>query len=118
MKNIQSKINSAWELHQVNLDKTSIYNIFTEAWNYRWWKTYSKDKFFVILSWKAEVTILDSENNDVKVTYQKQEIIKIPAWVPNIFYFPEDSEMLEWFPIDIKTEKFERYYSMKLNNNL
>jgi hypothetical protein len=33
--------------------------------------------------------------------------------MPNIFYFEEDSEMLEWFEIESKSEEYEEYRKMK-----
>lgn len=109
---IETKENDIWILHKVNLTDTTILNIFTRKWWYRWWKIYSKDKYFTILTWKVEVTTFE-KSEDRKNTYESWDCIKIPAWIPNIFYFPENTEMLEWFPKDVETEKYERYRKFK-----
>lgn len=109
---MKAKNNKIWDLYEVDLENTRIYNIFTKAWNYRWGKIYSEDKFFTILSWKVELT-QRIWKSDEKTTHSTWEIVNIPSWIANIFYFPEDTEMLEWFPQDVKTERFEEYYELK-----
>ena len=100
-------------LSKVELKNTTVLNIFTKADNYRWWKVYFQDKVFVILSWKTELTTFDWEK-DITTTYDSSSgNIAIPAWTPNIFYFPKDTEMIEWFPTGVKTEKYERYRDLK-----
>lgn len=107
------KQNTSWYLAKVELENTIVLNIFTRAWNYRWWKIYSEDKIFMMLRGKSEVTVFNG-TEDIKTTYSSENwLIRIPAWTPNIFYFVEDSEMLEWFSKDAKTEKYERYRDMK-----
>lgn len=108
--------NSVWNLYKVKLEKHTVLNIFTKEWNYRWWKIYSKDKVFTILSWKVEVITFEN-NKDIKNIYKKWELIKIKAWIPNIFYFPEGSEILEWFEKDVETREYKRYYRMKEKNS-
>ncbi len=107
-----SKIDAVWILYNVDLKEHKIYNIHTKAGKYRGWKTYNCDKHFVILSWTAEVTTHDGDE-DIKTVVIPGQIVKIWANTPNIFYFPEDTEMLEWFDKEAKAEKYERYYNLK-----
>jgi len=64
------------------------------------------------MSWKAEVTTHDWDD-DIKTLVLPGQVVKIWANTPNIFYFPEDTEMLEWLDINGKAEKYERYYNLK-----
>ena len=40
-------------------------------------------------------------------------IFEIHAGIPHIFYFAEDTRMIEWFPEGTKSEEYERYRVMK-----
>lgn len=100
-------------LARVELSDTTVLNIFTKAWNYRGWKIYDTDKTFIILSGTAEVTLCEWWQ-DTTNTYSPHDWpITIASSIPNIFYFPEDCEMIEWFSKDVRTEKYERYVEMK-----
>ncbi len=68
MTKIESKQNASWELFKVPLNNTTVLNIFTKAWKYRWWKSYSQEKFFTIISWSVEVTV-NIWDKDMKNTY-------------------------------------------------
>lgn len=108
----ESKVNDSWILYNIDLAKHKIYNIYTKAGKYRWGKIYNCDKHFVVMSWKAEVTTHDWDD-DIKTLVLPGQVVKIWANTPNIFYFPEDTEMLEWFDKNGKAEKYERYYNLK-----
>gem|GEM_PF-4792908 len=41
------------------------------------------------------------------------ELIHVEPNIPHVFYFPEDTEMLEWFPKDSVITKDERLTAMK-----
>lgn len=112
MNNLESKSSSSWDLHKVKLPNHTVLNIFTKAWEYRWGKIYSEEKFFTILSWSAEVTV-EIMDEDKTNTYLPGLVFNIPANIPNVFFFPEDCEMLEWFPKDVEVEKYERFRDMK-----
>jgi len=106
------KNNLAWNMYSINLYKNTIYNIFTKSWNYRWWKFYSNDKKVFILSWL--VKIISFENwIDIEKLYKTWDSLIIKAGIAHIFYFEEDSEIIEYFSCDTKSEKFDRYYNMK-----
>ncbi len=106
------KLTDAWMLYNIDLKKHKIYNIFTKAGKYRGWKIYDVDKHFLIMSWTAEVTTHDWDD-DIKTMVVPGQIVRIWAGVPNIFYFPEDTEMIEWFDKHAKSEKYERFYKLK-----
>lgn len=112
MTNIESKNNSSGELFKVPLENTTVLNIFTKAWEYRWGKVYSEEKFFTIISGSVEVTV-EIMDEDKTNTYIPGLIFNIPPNVPNLFFFPEDTVMLEWFPKDVEIEKYERFREMK-----
>jgi hypothetical protein len=106
------KINLVWSMYSVNLENYTIYNIFTKAGNYRWWKKYFNDKKVIILSWKVKVLSFE-DGNDIEKLYSSWDIFSIKSWIPHIFYFEEDSEIIEFFPKNTKTEKFKKYYNLK-----
>ena len=112
MKDITPKITDAWSLYSIDLQTHKIYTIFTKAGHYRWGKTYSQDKEFLLLSWKCILTT-ESEWQDIEIEIYPGEKTIIPANTPHLFFFPEDSEILEWFPIDTETQKVEKYYTIK-----
>jgi len=107
-----NKINKAGKLFDIELDKNRVYNIFTKAGKYRWGKIYNAEKYFIILSGSTELTTFNWEE-DIKTVVLAEQIVRIGPDVPNIFYFPEDTEMLEWFDRDASAEKYERYYNLK-----
>lgn len=108
MEKIESKINNIWDFFKID----SIYNIFTKVGNYRWWRSYSEDKKVLVLSWKVEFISFDWKK-DIKKYYEEWEFFNIPLWINHIFYFSEDYEMIEIFPISTIADKFERYYNLK-----
>jgi len=40
-------------------------------------------------------------------------IVEIPMGTPHIFYFPEDTRLIEWFNEWTASEHYPRYRSMK-----
>jgi len=112
MEKIKSKNNKVWDMYSIDLETTTIYNIFTKAWNYRWWKIYSNDKKVIFLSGLVEV-ISFIWWQDIKEIYETWDIIEMKANIPHIFYFKEDSEIIEYFSKNTQTEKYDRYYNMK-----
>ena len=107
------KNSDAGYLAKVDLENTTILNISTKANNYRWWKIYFQDKVFLILSWQADLTTFNWEH-DITRSYTRSDwLITIPAKIPNIFYFPENTEMIEWFPKNTETKKYDRYRELK-----
>jgi len=109
---IEKKENYSWTMYDTNLGEHRVYNIFTKAGKYRGGKIYDTDKHFVVLSWIAEITTHDWDE-DIKTVVIPGQIVKIWAGTPHIFYFPEDTEILEWFPKDAKSKKYERFYKLK-----
>jgi hypothetical protein len=112
MVNIQSKNNEVWDMYIVDLEKTTIYNIFTKAWNYRWWKSYSSDKKLIIVSWKIKL-ISNNWWRDIEEVYSTWDIVNIKWWLAHILYFIEDSEIIEYFPKNTSTKKYNKYYDLK-----
>lgn len=106
------KINTQGSLEEVTLWDTKFYIIFTRAWNYRGGKTYNVEKKFTLASWRVTLTTFENEQ-DISKEYLPWEIITIPAWIPNLFYFGEDSEMVEWFAKEATSTYFERYKEIK-----
>ncbi len=106
------KINEQGSFEEVIINNTKVYLIFTKAWFYRGGKIYNKQKKFALINWKLELTTFEDNVDKVK-EYLPWEIITIPAWIPNLFYFLEDSEMIEWFEKDTTNTYFERYKNTK-----
>ncbi len=111
---IQSKEDARWILHDLNLTDHRVYTMFTKKWCYRWGKTYSEEKWFVLLSGRCRLT-LEVDGEDEVLEFLPWELIHIEPWIPNLFFFPEDSEMIERFPINTTMEKHPRFYEMKKN---
>lgn len=107
------KVDEVWELYTTTSWGITCYDIFTRAWKYRWWKIYNSDKQYVILSWKCELTI-EVKGKDMKSTITPENgVFLLEANTPHIFYFPEDTRLIEWFSQDTQYEDFERYRAMK-----
>lgn len=108
-----SKINEAWEMYTTTSGGITCYDIFTFAGKYRWGKQYFADKTYIILSGRCELTQeIDGWDQVTKLTPQ-DGTFTIRAGTPHIFYFPEDTRMLEWFPDDTQSENYERYRKIK-----
>ncbi len=116
-KNISTKESEVGILHDISLPTHKVYTIFTLAGHYRWGKSYSTDKEFLLLSGRCELTT-ESEWEDITIAVYPGEKIIIPAHTPNLFYFPVDTEMLEWFPMDATSKKIEKYYNIKNSNSI
>jgi len=112
MSNIKSKNNEVWDMYSIDLSENTIYNIFTKAWNYRWWKMYSNDKKLIVLSWKIKL-ISNIWSDDIEEEYIAWDIIDIKKNVPHILYFVKDSDIIEYFPKNTISEKYERFYNLK-----
>lgn len=110
---MKEKINKAWVMYTIENKGITQYNIFTKAGNYRWGKIYHADKYALILSGSCEMTLEENRKDNTRILTPESGIIKIPSWTPNIFYFPKDCHMLEWFQSWCEIEKFERYTDMK-----
>lgn len=68
---------------------------------------------YIILSGKCEL-IREINWQDIKEGISPDNgIFEIPSWTPHIFYFPEDSRMIEWFPEGAESKDYERYKAMK-----
>jgi len=113
MKTIKTKESDAGVMVVKQDDTTTRYEITTLPWNYRGWKKYFTDKLVRILSGKTIITQeINGKDTEITLTPKSGDYI-IPSWIPNIFYFPELTEMIEEFPNNTKTENFERYRAMK-----
>ncbi len=102
----------AGELHDIVMSWQRIYIIDTKKGNYRGWKSYSEEKFFVVLTGEVELhtTTWWNEKKDICTP---GEIHHIPANTPNLFYFPKDSQIVEWFNKEATAEKYKPYYDVK-----
>lgn len=113
-KTIKTKENDAGVLVIKEDDRKTRYEILTYFWNWRWWKIYFVDKVVQILSWTAIVTLeIDWKDNEITITSDSWDFL-IPAWVPNIFYFPETTQMIEEFIKGTQAQEFKRYKEMKI----
>lgn len=113
MKLITTKENDAGVMKVFESDTTTKYDIFTFAGKYRGGKIYFADKVVNILSWKAIITMeIDGKDTTIHLSPEDNHYT-IPSWIPNIFYYLEDTHMTEKFPKGTKTENFERYRDMK-----
>ena len=110
---MKEKINKAWTMYTIENSWVTQYNIFTKAWNYRGGKVYHVDKYALVISWLCHLIIDEGWTDKKQVLTPESWIITIPSWTPNIFYYPEDCLMLEWFPSASIIKKFERYTIMK-----
>ncbi len=106
------KINNQGSLEELILVNTKFYLIFTRAWNHRGGKIYNVEKKFTLASWRVTLTTFEN-GQDISKEYLPWEIITIQAWIPNLFYFTEDSEMIEWFSKEATSSYFERYKKIK-----
>jgi hypothetical protein len=113
MKTIDTKKSDAGILVTKESDTHTQYEITTNPWFWRGWKIYFRDKVVKILSWTAIITLeLDGKDEEITLNSESGEFL-IPTWVPNVFYFPELTKIIETFLRDTKTQEFERYRAMK-----
>ncbi len=110
---MEQKINEAWVMHTITSEWITCYDIFTRAGFYRGGKIYHANKSVLILSGSCEMIIHKNWSDTTQVLTPDSGIIILPSWTPNIFYFPEDCRMLEWFESGCEIEKFQRYREMK-----
>lgn len=107
------KINEAGEMYITTSGWITCYDLFTVAGKYRGGKTYSATKHYIILSGTCELT-QEIQGEDKKTTLSPQDgVFTLLADTPHIFYFPEDTRMLEWFPAGTESQDFERYRKLK-----
>ena len=95
-----------------DLQENRIYTLFTKEGEWRWGSSYSEEKTFVLLTWRVKIT-LDLWDRDESLEILPGELIHVEPWIPHVFYFPEDTEMLERFPKDAVVTKDERLTAMK-----
>jgi hypothetical protein len=115
MKTIKTKETDAGTMTVMEDDKITRYEILTYPWNWRGWKIYFADKVVQILSGTVILTLeIDWKDKKITLNNDSWDYI-IPAWIPNIFYFPETTQMVEDFPKWTKTKNFERYRILKNN---
>lgn len=107
------KINDAGEMYITSSGWITCYDLFTLAWKYRGGKIYDADKKYIILSGKCELTIELEWQDIMQYISAKNGIFKIESGTPHIFYFPEDTRMIEWFSQGTESKDFERYRAMK-----
>jgi hypothetical protein len=107
------KIDDAWELYTTTSGGITCYDICTKTWKYRGGKIYNANKKYIILSGKCELTIEKWWEDVVSYISPNNWIFKISANVPHLFYFLEDTRMIEWFDEWTISEDFERYREMK-----
>jgi len=113
MKKINTKETDAWVMTIWENDSTTRYEITTLPGKYRGGKIYFWNKLVRVLSWNTLLTLeINGTDTEILLTPESGDYL-IPAWVPNIFYFPELTEITEEFPKWTKTEAFERYRQMK-----
>jgi len=113
---IKTKQDSKWLFHSLDLETHRIYTLFTKAGQRRWGKAYSEEKAFVLLSGRCKVTLeLDGEDESLEI--MPGELIHIEPWIPHVFFFPEDTEMIERFVKDAQNVKSDRLYEMKKANS-
>ena len=107
------KIDEAWELYTTSSGWITCYDIFTKAWKYRGWKIYDADKKYIILSGNCEITTLEWWEDLMRKIWTEDGIFEIASNIPHLFYFPEDTRLIEWFSEETKSENYERYRAMK-----
>jgi len=92
----------------------TVYNIFTKANHYRWWNIYSEIKYWYLAYGKCTYMI-EIKWKNVSHNLEQGDTFCIHAWIPNIFYFHEDSLLIESFPHTAKKEKYLAYQTIKKN---
>lgn len=113
MHSIKTKENDVWIMHIIDSDWFTLYDIYTNPWNYRGWKIYFADKIARIISWECLlIQEIDWVDKEEMLNSGSGEII-IKSWVPHIFKFENKCRMIEIFPSDTKSEEYERYRLMK-----
>lgn len=113
MKEVNVKENDSWIMRTFKDETTTKYEIVTNKGFYRGGKIYFNDKIVEILSWKAVITMEVDWCDVTKELVPDDGTYTIPAWIPNLFYFPVKTIMTETFPNHTRTDDFEKYRKMK-----
>lgn len=109
---MKEKINDAGALYDVDLLKHKSYLLTSLQGTYRGGKARSVQKQFIMLSGKAEsITIAEDQEQAEMVT--PGQIYIVPAHVPHLLYFLEDSEFFEWWDKDYSERKYQPFYDRK-----
>jgi len=109
---VKTKQDSKGILHSADLETHRVYAIHTKAGEWRGGKAYSDEKAFVLLSGRCRVT-LELDGKDESLEIMPGELIHIEPGIPHVFYFPEDTEMLERFVKDAQQVNSDRLREMK-----
>lgn len=107
------KINESGEMYITSSCGVTCYDLYTFARKYRWGKIYNTDKQYIILAGSCELTQEIGWKDTIQSITADNGIFTILSWIPHIFYFPEDTRMIEWFPAWSTSTDFERYREMK-----
>lgn len=108
-----SKETDAGLMHTTIAAWITCYDIFTKAGFYRGGKVYFADKIVRILSGEAHVHMVEEGEDILKKLFPHSWEFVIQSWIPNLFYFPKDTRMLEWFPEWTKAQEYSKYREMK-----
>lgn len=107
------KINESWVMYTTISGWICSYDLFTHKGKYRGGKIYDVDKKYIVLSWRCEL-IREVKGEDRTAVFGPDDgIFEIDAHTPHIFYFSEDTRMIEWFSDTWSSVDFERYRNMK-----
>jgi hypothetical protein len=90
----------------------TVYNIYTKSNQYRGWNVYSEMKHGYLASWSC-IYMIELWWKDICTTLEVWQHFSIPAHTPNIFYFSQDSVLIESFPCTATKEKYPKYQTIK-----
>ncbi len=96
------------EIRRLELEGVKFNTLFTKKGVYRSGDYHSATQFDLVLKGIVEITMF-KDGKDVTITKRDNESIVIPPNVPHLFYFPEDTVMLEWWDKPFEAQFYEPY---------
>lgn len=96
------------EIHRHDLQDVKFNSLFTKKGAYRSGDVHPVKQFDLLLSGKVSITFRENEQ-DVVRTFGPNELIVIPPNIPHLFYFEEDTVMLEWWDGVFEVSYYEPY---------
>jgi len=109
---MKEKVTEAGVLYDLNIGDDKYYFLSSKKDSYRGGKVRNVSKTLAVLSGKV-TSITQEEESDKEETFYPGSIYSIPANIPHLLHFIEDSVVVEWWDKDYTEEKFEPFYKRK-----
>lgn len=101
-------IDNRGEINNCNFSGTKFNVLHSKKGSMRSGDYHPNFQYDVILKGKVQIITCEN-NNDVKIIYYPNRLIKIPPSIPHLFIFLEDTIMIEWWDGEMVVEYYKPY---------